>query len=943
MGHTLEDIKTWLKTHIEDLSDSFTPEQFECIAQMLVYSKEFEEYLYLNFPQYSAVISLNKPTADIEILSHYGERGIKEYTSFISDTAYFDFCMALRITKVCFTTQADSAEKIMSEDVRKELVASALLRDSVQYKFITNGKLVDLVFAWRNVPKAHFMHHVAMLCLRHNLHIHRLRFAYTDPLTTKSILIGSLELEGENVQDERKRLGFMREFEMQKFLRECPELDRLVAGRVLTGNQEHLIRIIAGFCEQILTHVNSAMYTEDACQEAFAFHPELTTKLIRVFRLKFHPQKHDIAKYREAKDALYRNLVDLDTGRKVHDDRRRMIFQLALSFVDSCLKTNVYEYHKLGLAFRLTPAFMDQIAGFDRKSVFPELPYGIFYISSWNYTAFHIRFRELARGGVRTIVTRDAEHCHYERANAFFECYNLAYIQQMKNKDIPEGGSKTVIFLLPNVELERDVKITRNELKAAGKSEEEIKHIIEKYIKEQGLEYMYYNQRCFLNTFLTMLVWDDAANKLKYGNVIDYLGKKEFIYLGPDENMHDCLINWTANESKRLGYSPIMGAFISGKRSTGMNHKEYGVTSLGILQFVKTCVTYLNLPSDFTIKISGGPDGDVAGNMIRLLGTHYPQSKLVTVTDGFGACYDPEGMDYKKLTEMFYANQAIDKYPPELLHEGGWLLTMWRTRQQNPFVKETALYRKTAGKLVQEWVPSSQAMKMFSTNAHVHTADIFVPCGGRPRTLAMGNITDFIGADGKPTARAICEGANLYITSEARAFLEDKGVLLFKDSSANKCGVISSSYEILAGLILDDETYLRVKPELAKCVLVKLEKLAHAEAQVMLSYWLAHDKKIQMSKISMMVSTAINKYADQISAYLEDKDISQPEFKRYYDVYINYIPDVLKRENMNAVEHVIPDHHKKRIVATYIARKLIYEKGIDWQPSIVDVLPVLAL
>ena len=82
--------------------------------------------------------------------------------------------------------------------------------------------------------------------------------------------------------------------------------------------------------------------------------------------------------------------------------------------------------------------------------------------------------------------------------------------------------------------------------------------------------------------------------------------------------MHDEMIKWIADFSKKYDYKPG-SAFISGKPKLGINHKEYGVTSLGIN-------VYMNKPSQrcridpeketFTVKMSGGPDGDVAGNQI---------------------------------------------------------------------------------------------------------------------------------------------------------------------------------------------------------------------------------------------------------------------------------------------------------------------------------------
>lgn len=61
--------------------------------------------------------------------------------------------------------------------------------------------------------------------------------------------------------------------------------------------------------------------------------------------------------------------------------------------------------------------------------------------------------------------------------------------------------------------------------------------------------------------------------------------------------------------------------------------------------------------------------------------------------------------------------------------------------------------------------------------------------------------------EGKIRFKYIVEGANLFITEKAREILEDAGVILYKDASANKGGVTSSSYEVMAALIMDEEEY----------------------------------------------------------------------------------------------------------------------------------------
>ena len=47
----------------------------------------------------------------------------------------------------------------------------------------------------------------------------------------------------------------------------------------------------------------------------------------------------------------------------------------------------------------------------------------------------------------------------------------------------------------------------------------------------------------------------------------------------------------------------------------------------------------------------------------------------------------------------------------------------------------------------------------------------------------------------------------MFITDDARRVLEKRGVILFKDASANKGGVTSSSLEVLAALTMTDEEF----------------------------------------------------------------------------------------------------------------------------------------
>ena len=80
-------------------------------------------------------------------------------------------------------------------------------------------------------------------------------------------------------------------------------------------------------------------------------------------------------------------------------------------------------------------------------------------------------------------------------------------------------------------------------------------------------------------------------------------------------------------------------------------------------------------------------------------------------------------------------------------------------------------------------------------------SDAFVPAGGRPNTINISNYKAFLDDEGVPCSPLIVEGANLFVTPMARrALFDEGGVLIVKDSSANKCGVITSSYVVFSNV-----------------------------------------------------------------------------------------------------------------------------------------------
>lgn len=222
---------------------------------------------------------------------------------------------------------------------------------------------------------------------------------------------------------------------------------------------------------------------------------------------------------------------------------------------------------------------------------------------------------------------------------------------------------------------------------------------------------------------------------------------------------------------------------------------------------------------------------------------------------------------------------------------------------------------------------------------HQAQTDIFIPAGGRPRTLNESNITEFLDETGKPTSKAIVEGANLYLTPFARRFLEDKGVLIIKDSSANKGGVICSSFEVLSGLALNEPTFLAHKSLLVSEILDRLKECSSLEADLLLR---THNQTGEhLTQISDLISNRINQFTYQLLDYLDplplSKDPNDPMIKCFLDYCLPTLRNLFSAQLLSE----IPEHHKKAIIACHLGAYMVYKKGLDWSPSIVDILPLI--
>ena len=661
-------------------------------------------------------------------------------------------------------------------------------------------------------------------------------------------------------------------------------------------------RAAAEFLHSQFAFVNHSAYMENNIKRIITIYPELAFRIFAYFRSKFDPSvRRPAAKALKAEAAAIEAEIEgINSGLSERDTWSKNIFRAMLNWVECIRKCNFFVPDKGALAFRLSPGFMDFFASVSPNYIgaFPkDRPFGVFFFHRSNAAGFQIRFSDIARGGWRTVIprripgfleSRDLYNAAHDEL--FREGYVLAHTQHMKNKDIYEGGSKMIMLL--------DTDLPREKVKPT----------------------LWEAQAAVFDAFLS-LINCDANGRLREKNIVDALGRREIIEIGPDENMFDAMIAYMGDYAAARGY--ILGSgIISGKPESGINHKEFGVTSFGVHTYLMRTLREFGIDprkDAFSVKISGGPFGDVAGNMMKLLlrtekgKPVYPKMRITAITDGPAAIYDPAGIDRTELARLVL-KQNLDAFDPKKLKGEGALMLFSEiiTGKNGDEFHRAVEVRK--GKKVEITLSRDEFMRRFQENLETY-ADFFIPCGGRPSTVNGSNWERHVKREGRGCL-AIVEGANSFLTPDARVELQKNGVLIVKDASANKCGVITSSYEILSGLMLDPDEFVKIKSVLVPQVMKKLEQTASREAEWLFS--MRHTTGRMMTELTEELSRSINAKNIQIGEYLE----SHPEcFSE--KIILDHLPEIFRSKYKNRLNR-IPAEYRKAIVSVELASRIIY-------------------
>jgi len=537
---------------------------------------------------------------------------------------------------------------------------------------------------------------------------------------------------------------------------------------------------------------NKFTYVSRMIMETVCAHPDLISFLYALFERKFNPATAcDLtqAKLEQKETEFHRILairfMDFSMG---YD-----IFSFMFNFIAATLKTNFYKPEKRSFSFRMDNRILDPL-------VFKQFVFGVFFVNGHYSCGTHLRADDIARGGLRLIRVSAANHA-MELDNTLLLNYALGpKAQRLKHKDICESGSKGVV--VPHA-------------------------IYARYSMDALYDYT--------EGIMDLMLPDEA--------VVDYYGKLEMIFFGPDEGTAP-LMDAVALRAKDRGYK-YWRTITTGK-SIGIPHDTYGIlengdlfglmahkdkktelkingetmavttdmeeiwkliggkikisgmTTTSIMGAFRTLIAHYDCrEEDLNLMMTGGPDGDLGCNEVQCY-----KGKICLIVDGGSVLFDPDGLDKKELMKIAFMRHSSPRvnslgYPAEKLGKNGFQVLLKAkniTLPDGTFVEDGAIFHRT--------FLTEPANRKYIEMANIRA---FIPCGGFKDTINHGNVRQFAALFQE--LRFIVEGANVFFDDASRRYIAGStDIRQIKDSSANKGGVFSSAVaEVLSAFLFGDE------------------------------------------------------------------------------------------------------------------------------------------
>lgn len=673
-----------------------------------------------------------------------------------------------------------------------------------------------------------------------------------------------------------------------------------------------------------LQNSNKLIYGAQLIEETATKNIDLFKFLFELFERKFDPKSliHLAADELESKWHEFDTII---SSRFIDSSIGYDIFKFMFKLVTTTLKTNFYKEEKRSFSFRFDNSILDPL-------VFSQQVYGIFYVNGHYACGTHMRADDIARGGLRLLRISRSNH-DTELDNAVLLNYALGpKAQRLKHKDICESGAKGVV--VPH------------------------SHYAS-YSKDALLDYT--------EGMMDLMLLDDS--------IVDYYGKPELLFFGPDEGTAP-LMDGVALRAKERGYRHWRT--ITTGKSFGIPHDTYGLLDSGELfglndrgengvelqiDGVSTLVTnnmdeiyekvggriessgmttscvmsccrslishYGAAEQELNLMITGGPDGDLGANEIQCY-----KGKICLVVDGGSILFDPEGLDKKELMKIAFRRNSSPRqnstsFPMEKLSKNGFIVPLTARNISLPdgtVIGDGALFHRT-------FLANSENRK------YIRQANIeaFIPCGGFKDTINQNNVKEFL--NNFQELKFIVEGANVFFDDIARRYIATKTkIKQIKDSTANKGGVFSSSIaEVLTGFLFQDQYEEKLlndtetRCELIKNIIHSVEHYAGLETTLLMGIYDA-DPSVPLFDLSQQTSEQIFALQDKLVERLDDI-LADEEL--VWLVMEHYLPAVLisklgRTTIMAILNSSELQSYRDAIVTKKLASMAFYKFGQNW-------------
>ncbi|PRZ44377.1 glutamate dehydrogenase [Antricoccus suffuscus] len=545
---------------------------------------------------------------------------------------------------------------------------------------------------------------------------------------------------------------------------ESDRLNRLVLGAGMTWREVALLRALGRY-----VRMGALSFSKELVDSAIAANPHIAQMLIDLFYALFDPATDESNEARTRKAERIRKkvraaLVDvasLDEDRALSAVFRVIMATLRTNYFQKDQDNNTQPY----ISIKLDP------------NAIPELPapkpYREIWVHSPRFEGVHLRFGEVARGGLRWSDRRDDMRT---------EILGLVKAQMVKNTVIVPTGAKGGFLpkRLPDADIDRDA-----------------------WLAEGVACY-----RAFIRSMLEITDNRDGDAIISPANVVRRDDDDPYLVVAADKGTA-AFSDYANEESVNAGYW-LGDAFASGG-SVGYDHKDMGITARGAWESVKRHFRELGTDTqaeEFTAVGIGDMSGDVFGNGMLCS----EQLRLVAAFDHRHIFIDPNpdaAATYPERQRLFdLPRSSWDDYNRDLISRGGGI---WpRTAKSIPISDAARTALGITGKAAE--LPPNELIKAILLapvdllwNGGIGT---YIKASDESNGEVGDRSNDTIRVNGAQVrANVVGEGGNLGVTQRGRIEYAlvgagGDGGKINTDAIDNSAGVDTSDHEVNIKILL---------------------------------------------------------------------------------------------------------------------------------------------